>query len=106
MYAALLCLHLFIGSICFLASCIFSDSKYSVAFGAGIPALMYVVQMLANAGEKAETLKYATFFTLFHPDGIVAGETAAIAGAGVLLLGAIALFATGIAVFCRKDLHI
>ena len=43
--AALLCLHLFIGSICFLASCVFSDTKYSVAFGAGIPAFMYVLEM-------------------------------------------------------------
>lgn len=103
---ALLCLHLFIGSICFLASCVCSDTKYSIAFGAGIPALMYVIQMLANAGEKAETLKYATFFTLFNPEGIAAGEWTAIAGAGVLLLGSVALFMTGIEVFCRKDLHI
>lgn len=79
---ALLCLHLFIGSICYLASCLFSDTKYSIAFGAGIPALMYVIQMLTNAGEKAEKLKYITFFTLFNPDGILAGEWIAIAGAG------------------------
>lgn len=103
---ALLCLHLFIGSICYLASCVFSDTKYSIAFGAGIPALMYVIQMLANVGQKAEKLKYITFFTLFNPDGILAGEGSALVGAGVLLLGAILLFVTGIAVFCRKDLHI
>lgn len=35
--SGLLCLHLFIGGICFLASCIFSDARYSVGFGAGIP---------------------------------------------------------------------
>lgn len=103
---ALLCLHLFIGGICFLASCVFSDTKYSIAFGAGIPALMYVLQMLANAGEKAEKLKYATFFTLFNPDKIVAGEAIANVWAGALLLGAVVLFAAGIAVFCRKDLYI
>lgn len=103
---ALLCLHLFIGSICYLASCLFSDTKYSIAFGAGIPALMYVIQMLANVGQKAEKLKYITFFTLFNPDRILAGEGSAIVGAGVLLLGAILLFVTGIAVFCRKNLHI
>ena len=103
---ALLCLHLFIGGICFLSSCFFSDSKYSIAFGAGIPALMFVVQMLANAGEKAEVLKYATFFTLFHPDGIVAGETGATVGAVVLLIGAVILFTTAMEVFRRKDLHI
>lgn len=103
---ALLCLHLFIGSICYLASCLFSDTKYSIAFGAGIPALMYVIQMLANVGQKAEKLKYITFFTLFNPGRILAGEGSAIVGAGVLLLGAILLFVTGIAVFCRKNLHI
>lgn len=104
--ASLLCLHLFIGSICFLASCIFSDTKYSIAFGAGIPALMYILQMLANAGEKAEVSKYFTFFTLFDANGIVAGESSAVIGVLILLIGAIGLYTIGITVFCNKDLHI
>ena len=102
----LLCLHAFIGGICFLASCLFSDTKYSIAFGAGIPALMYVLQMLANVGEKAETAKYFTFFTLFDANGIIAGENNAWIGIAVLLVGAILLFSAGILVFCKKDLHI
>lgn len=102
----LLCLHLFIGGICFLFSCIFSDTKYSVAFGAGIPAFMYVLQMLANVGGDAEKAKYFTFFTLFHPDGIIAGESSAIASALVLFAGAVILYALGIMIFERKDLHI
>ncbi len=102
----LLCLHLFFGGICFLSSCIFSDTRYSVAFGAGIPALMYVLQMLANVGGKAETAKYFTFFTLFNPDGIIAGESSAIAGIFILFTGAVVLFALGIMVFEKKDLHI
>lgn len=104
--AGLLCLHLFIGGICFLASCIFSDTKYSIAFGAGIPAFMYVLQMLANSGEKAKNIKYFTFFTLFNPSGIVTGEDNALLGVVVLLVGAIAFFVTGIFTFCNKDLHI
>ena len=60
----LLCLQLFIGGICFVSSCIFSDTKYSVSFGAGIPIFMYVLQMLANVGGNAEKAKYFTFFTL------------------------------------------
>ncbi len=60
----LLCLQLFIGGICFVSSCIFSDTKYSVLFGAGIPIFMYVLQMLANVGGNAEKAKYFTFFTL------------------------------------------
>lgn len=102
----LLCLHLFIGSICFLSSCIFSDTKYSVAFGAGIPAFMYVLQMLANVGGKAENAKYFTFFTLFNPDGMIAGESGAIAGIFVLLAGSVMLYVLGIMTFERKDLHI
>lgn len=104
--AGLLCLHLFIGSVCFLASCLFSETKYSVAFGAGIPALMYVMQMLANSGGKAENAKYFTAFTLFDASGIVAGETSAVLGAAALLAGAVALYTVSIVVFCRKDLHI
>ena len=76
----LLCLHLFIGGICFLASCVFSDMRYSIGFGAGIPALMYVLQMLSNVGGSADKAKYFTFFSLFSPDGIVAGDGSAMAG--------------------------
>jgi len=50
---------------CFVSSCIVSDTKYNVAFGAGIPIFMYVLQMLANVGGNAEKAKYFTFFTLF-----------------------------------------
>ena len=104
--AGLVCLHLFIGGICFLFSCAFSETKYALAFGAGIPVVMFVLQMLANAGEKARALRYVTFFTLFQPDGILAGEAYAFAGAGVLLLVGIALYLAAIAIFCRKNLSL
>lgn len=104
--AGLLCLQLFIGGICFLASCIFSETKYSIAFGAGIPSLMYVIQMLANVGGKAENAKYFSFFTLYNPNGIVDGERSSLIGVVILLVGAIVLFTTSISVFCKKDLHL
>lgn len=102
----LLCLHLFTGSICFLSSCLFSDTKYSVAWGAGIPVFMYVLQMLANVGGRAEKAKYFTFFTLFSPDGILAGESRAMVSVLILLAGAAVFYALGIMIFDRKDLHI
>ncbi len=101
-----LCLQLFIGGICFLASCIFNDSKYAVAVGAGIPALGFIVQMLANAGKEFENVKYATFFTLFNADGIVAGEAGSYIGMAILFIGALVLFALAITVFSKKNLHI
>ena len=102
----LACLHLFIGGVCFLASCAFSDTKYSLAFGAGVPAMMFLLQMLANAGDAAENARYFTFFTLYDPTGLAASEGQAILFAGLLLAGAAALYAAGVAVFCKKDLHI
>lgn len=102
----LLCLQLFIGGICFLASCVFSDTRYSVGFGAGIPSLMYVLQMLANVGGDAEKAKYFTFFTLFDPTGIVAKDSNAIAGILVLLAGAVVLYLSGVVAFSKRDLHI
>lgn len=102
----LLCLHLFIGGICFLASCIFSDTRYSIGFGTGIPALMYVLQMLSNVGGSAEKAKYFTFFTLYNPEGIIAGDGGAMIGTAVLLIGSIILYLLGIIALCRRDLHI
>ncbi len=67
---------------------------------------MYVLQMLANAGEQADVVKYFTFFTLFDASGMAAGENSAVLGMLALLAGAAALYMAGIAVFCKKDLHI
>lgn len=102
----LLCLQLFIGGLCFLSSCIFSDARYSLGFGAGVPALMFVLQMLGNMGGVAEKAKYFTFFSLFNPSGIAAGAGGALAGSLLLLAGAVGLYALAVTVFCQKDLPI
>ncbi|MGI6201986.1 MAG: ABC transporter permease subunit [Eubacteriales bacterium] len=101
-----LCLHLFIGGICFLCSCIFSESKYAVGLGAGIPTLQFIIQMIANTGEKLEGARYATFFTLYNSGGIIAGEQGAMWGLVALFAGAVALYALAIAIFTKRDLHI
>ena len=102
----LLCLQLFIGGLCFLSSCVFSDARYSLGFGAGVPALMFVLQMLGNMGGVAGKAKYFTFFTLFDPSGIAAGSGSALAGSLILLAGAVGLYALAVTVFCKKDLPI
>lgn len=102
----LLFLHFLIAGICFLSSCIFSQSNYSLAFGAGIPTLMYIFQMLANVGKKAKMFKYFTFFTLFDPDSIVAKEAGAFIGPIILFIGAIALYLLGGIIYCKKDMSL
>lgn len=102
----LLALQLALGGICFLASCIFSDTKYSLGLGAGLPALMFILQMLANAGEKAEAAKYFTLFTLYDPNGVLEGSESALLGIGILAVLALIFYLAGIFVFTKKDLHI
>jgi ABC-2 type transport system permease protein len=104
--AGVLSLQLFIGGICFLSSCIFNEVKYATGVGAGIPALAFIIQMMANAGAELENAKYATFFTLFDSDGLIAGEASAMAGMAILFVGSLVLFGAAIAVLSRKDLHI
>jgi ABC-2 type transport system permease protein len=101
-----LCLQFFIAGICFICACIFNDSKYALGVGAGIPALGFIIQMMANAGKELEKAKYATFFTLFDSDGIIAKESGAIFGMIALFIGALILFSAAIAIFSKKDLHI
>lgn len=104
--AGLLCLHLFIGAVCFGASCLFSDTRKCAVFGAGIPTLMYLFQMIANVSDKAEKIKYLSAFTLFDANGLIAGKTNALLCSVILLVGAVILYAGGISVFCRRDLHL
>ncbi|MDR1939761.1 MAG: ABC transporter permease [Clostridiales bacterium] len=101
-----LALHMFIAGICFLSACIFNETKYSVGIGAGIPVLGFIIQMLSNSGEKLEGFKYATFFSLFSTDGLIAMRPNAVWGMVALFFCAIALFISAIAVFTKKDLHI
>lgn len=101
-----LIMQLFIAGICFLCSCTFNEGKSSLGFGAGIPILAYVVQMMGNTGGGLEAAKYATFFTLFDPEGIVAGDMTAILGIVVLAMTAILLYGSSIAVFRRRNLPV
>lgn len=102
----LLCLQLFIASLCFFFSAACSDSKLSLGLSASISTLAFILQMLANTSDKAADLKYATFFTLFDPTGLAAGDTSALLSAGALFLAAILCFILAGIVFCRKSLSI
>lgn len=102
----LLCLQLFIASLCFFFSAACSDSKLSLGLSASISTLAFILQMLANTSDKAADLKYATFFTLFDPAGLAAGDTSALLSSGALFLAAILCFILAGIVFCRKSLSI
>lgn len=100
----LLLVHVALASIIFLAGCIFNDAKKYYFFGAGIPVLFFLFQMLANMGGKMENLKYCTIFTLFPVEEIVAGDSAGTGNLVALAAIAIVCSALGFVIFKKKDL--
>ncbi|KTE89448.1 hypothetical protein AT727_13715 [Desulfitobacterium hafniense] len=52
--------------------------------------------------KRAGKRKVCHILHLFNPDGIIAGESAAIWGIAVLFVGAIILFSSAIAIFAKK----
>ena len=102
----LLILHFLIGSVCFICSCIASSTSVSIGWGAGIPALMLIMQMLGNVGEKAGWVKNFTFFTLFNPQDIIARSTSAILNVSILGVAALVLFFIATEIFIAKDLNV
>lgn len=99
-------LHLVISGIEFFAACLFNESKGYFALGAGLPVLFYLIQMIANMGEKLENLKYFTIFTIFPGDKIVEGASGVISSNIVLVGLGILLYTAGVMIFTKKDLSL
>lgn len=102
----LLALQLFIAGFCFLCSCFFNDTKYSTGVATAVPVFSYVLQMVANAGDKFKNVRYTTFFTLFDPTGIINETPSALWGAVVLLAGALLFFSLAFVIFTKKDIPV
>lgn len=96
-------LYFALSGVGFLASCLFNESKYSLALGGGLPVLFFLINLLANSGEQLSGLRYATLLTLFDPDAIVTGGNIWPAFAALAVLGVV-LYAVSLVIFSRKDL--
>ena len=92
-----------ISGICFFFSCIFDDTKYSLAFGAGIPVIFFLIDMLAKVGGNTTWLKNLTLFTLYNPAAIVAGDFSWASPVAFLAIAMIT-YAGGILLFNRRSL--
>ena len=95
--------HFAISSICFVASCIFNNSKHSLIIGGGIPLFFFIVNLLIKVSEDLDVLKYITLTTLFNTSNILAGSDY-MGDFIILAIIGIVLYAIGIEVFARKSL--
>lgn len=102
----LLGLLLFMGSICFLASCICNDTKNANALGGGFIIISILLQMISQVGDKFSFLKYCTPLTLLDVSGILANTKDAYILCITLYILSFIIFYLAIKFFCNKDLSI
>lgn len=95
-----------INGICFFASCLANEGKYSLGLGAGLPITFVLLQMLGDSGEKLNWIGNLSLFALFDPERLFAGDNFAYIGMGVFAAIAAVLYALGIFYFNKKDLPI
>jgi ABC-2 type transport system permease protein len=93
-----------VSAVCWFFSCLFNEAKYSLAFGVGVPVLMYMLHMVAGIRESLGWIGSFSVYSLFRARDILSG-TADVPGLCVIFAAAtVVLFAAGIVIFKRKNL--
>lgn len=98
-----LLLYFALSGIGFCASCIFNDTKNSLAVGAGLPVAFLLLQMISDTGEKFEFLKYFSMYTLFDPAQITSKEGYIPSFIALAVIAALT-YTIGIYAFKKRDL--
>lgn len=99
-----LCLSICLSGISFFISCLSDESSRSLALGAGIPALFFLLRMLADTGESLGLLRFATVFTLFQTADVLGDSLSICWKFPLLAVLGFALFRGGIYLFEKRDL--
>jgi len=97
-------LFLSISAICFFFSCLFDDTKHSLALGGGLPVGFFVINMLSGVGNRYEWLRHLTLFSLYEPGRILSGGQPLVLTYAVLAGIAALLYGAGIYPFHHRDL--
>lgn len=105
LHASAALLTMALAMVCFFYSCLFNETRRSLAFGASIPLAFFLLFMIGGVSEDAEVFKDLSIFSLLDATAIVQnGNTT---GINILLLAMTAvLFAASVLVFDRKRLPI
>ena len=95
-----------VAGLSFLSSCIFSDTRKSLAFGAGIPLVFVILKMISSIGDKVSFLKYFTPYSVLDTNRILNDSSYSLVVGGGLVVAAVIIYALAIAIFSKKDLTI
>ncbi|HSV86851.1 MAG TPA: ABC transporter permease subunit [Levilinea sp.] len=97
-------LYFAISGIGFFASCLFNETRFSLALGAGVPVVFLLMKMLADVDEQLSGIGRASLISLFDPEAILALDSSVLPSFVALFVIGIVLYAAGIVVFSKKDL--
>jgi len=97
---------LVISSIGFFFSCLFNDTKNSLAFGTAIPVVFVVLKMVSGISEKLNILKYFTVYSLIDVDKILEGGSYSIIVSFILLIATLIIYTVSIKMFDKRSLSI
>ena len=92
--------------VSFFFSCLFSDARYSIAFGGGIPILFLVTKMVSEIGPDLDWMKYLSIYKFINIDKILVDGTYVLVSSLILVAITAVLFLAAIQVFDRKSLAI
>ena len=90
----------------FVVAALALDYKVTLLLSAGMPAFMYIMQMLKNTVTKIKVLKYTTIFTLYDTNGLIKLTSTAFLKAGVLAVLCLAMMIVSLMVFKKRDLSL
>lgn len=99
-------LLVFMGGLCFCASTMFNEVKYTYGVSAGLIIAFVLIQMLSEVGDKFEWLSYCTPLTLFDPKAIIKGDSQSTINWIILYVAGIALYLAGVQIFRKRDLSL
>lgn len=96
----------FFGGVCFLSSCLFNETKWSIGVGAGVIIFSILIQMLSQIGNAMDYLKYMTPLTLFDAKEIITMDASAIMNFIIMFVVGLIFSFIGMRIFTKKDLSL
>ena len=106
MNVGLLCLHLFLGGLCFFFSCLFSEQKKAYGCAGGCLIAFLLIQMLSQVSDQLDGLKLLTPLTLFQAKELATGRNEALLMAAVLAGLGVIFYLAAVWIFRRRDLSL
>jgi ABC-2 type transport system permease protein len=95
-----------VASIGFFFSCLFNDTRNSLAFGAGIPIVFIVLKMVAGISEDISFLKYFTLYSVVDVDKIMNdGSYVLLSSLALFLVGSL-IYAGSVILFNKRSLSL